>query len=420
MKLASENKIYDGSLPSNLFKKKLEPQLLELAEITRNGYQETDAIGVLGGQSGVALFQFYCAQYFDDDAYSDTGVEIISHIMDRINDGYSFPSYCNGLAGFGWTLQHLVDEEFVDLDLNELLSHFDDYLSSQMDYELNEKNYDMLHGAMGYGMYFLKRFKSKVTHPDKKDFYKKALLRLVNYLERNAIKDGDGLKWESTLDIEKGNKGFNLSLSHGMSSIVYLLTKMSDNDIEKDRIAPLVKGAIMYFKSHYKQSSEGFSLFPSWIDPNQSVTYNSRLAWCYGDIGIAKAFQWSGETLKEEAFMNQANVVLNATRKRMDQENTLVVDAGFCHGSFGNAHMFHQFGLKSKQEDYEKAALFWLKDGLARYTGDKEGPYKRWNAIAKAWELECNLLEGLSGIGLAIMSLLSNEESTWDECLMLR
>ena len=289
MKLESKNKTYDGTEPSNLYKEKLESQLLELAEITRNGYQEINAIGVLGGQSGVALFQFYCAQYFDDDIYSDVGVEIIGHIMDRINDGYSFPSYCNGLAGFGWVLQHLVDEEFIDLDLDDLFSHFDDYLLNQMNYELNDKHYDMLHGAMGYGMYFLKRFKSKVTHPEKRDFYKKALVSLVDYLERNAIKEGEGLKWESTLDIEKGNKGFNLSLSHGMSSVVYLLTKMSSNAIEKDRIAPLVKGAINYMNSYNKRQEEGFSLFPSWIDPNQSVVYNSRLAWCYGDIGIGRS-----------------------------------------------------------------------------------------------------------------------------------
>ncbi|MEM6893422.1 MAG: lanthionine synthetase C family protein [Bacteroidota bacterium] len=420
MKLASKNKTYDGTLPSTVFKEKLESQLLEMAGITRNRYQEINAIGVLGGQSGVALFQFYCAQYFDDDAYSDTGVEIISHIMDRINDGYSFPSYCNGLAGFGWALQHLVDEEFIDLDLDDLFSHFDDYLLNQMNYELNDKHYDMLHGAMGYGMYFLKRLRGISTHPEKKDFYKKALLRLVDYLETNAVKEGDGLKWESTLDIDKGNKGFNLSLSHGMSSVVYLLAKMSQNDIEKDRIAPLLRGAINYIDSYDKKGDEGFSLFPSWIDPNQSVAYNSRLAWCYGDIGIGKAFEWSGTVLNDEAIKHRASDILNTSSKRVNPENTLVVDAGFCHGSFGNAHMFHQFGLKSHEGVYEKAAQFWLKDGLARYTGNKKEPYKRWNAIDKAWQLECNLLEGLSGIGLAIISLLSNEESSWDECLMLR
>ncbi|MEL6976512.1 MAG: lanthionine synthetase LanC family protein, partial [Bacteroidota bacterium] len=226
--------------------------------------------------------------------------------------------------------------------------------------------------------------------------------------------------WESTLSIDKGNKGFNLSLSHGISSIVYLLTKMSRNNIEKDRLAPLIKGAITYLNGHCKQEDEGFSLFPSWIDPNQSISYNSRLAWCYGDIGIGKAFQWSGEALKDEVLANQAKIILGASSRRRNQENTLVVDAGFCHGSFGNAHMFHQFGLKSNEATYEKAVLFWLKDGLSRYTGNKKEPYKRWDGMDNSWKLECSLLEGLSGIGLAMISLLSNKESTWDECLMLR
>ena len=49
---------------------KLEQQIRDLADISYSKYTDLKDIGVLGGQSGVAIFQFYCAKYFDDDTYA--------------------------------------------------------------------------------------------------------------------------------------------------------------------------------------------------------------------------------------------------------------------------------------------------------------------------------------------------------------
>ena len=121
----------------------LEDHLLKLAEITAEKYAEVEHLGVLAGQSGIAMFHFYCAKYFDDDRFSETGVEIISSCIEKINEGYSYPTYCTGIAGFGWVLQHLLDEGFIDLDLDELLSPFDIYLKSQMRLDL-ENDYFLI------------------------------------------------------------------------------------------------------------------------------------------------------------------------------------------------------------------------------------------------------------------------------------
>ncbi len=401
-------------------KVKLETKVRRLAQLTRQQYRDIENIGVLGGQAGTALFQFYCAQYFDDDAYAETGVEIISSCIEKVNKGYSFPSYCNGIAGFGWTLQHLVDNNFVDLDLDELLTPFDEFLFDQMNSDFNNGYYDMLHGGMGYGFYFLKRFESLHTSSKEKEKYHAYLIKLLDFLEEMAIKDGDCLKWESILNQKKGNKGFNLSLSHGISSIVFLLSKIHDANIKKDRVATLIKGGVNYLKSHEKTDKLGISLFPSWIQSNAPLEYQSRLAWCYGDIGIAKAFEWAGKSLEDCELINEAQEILVHASKRQIKEESLVMDSGFCHGSFGNAHMFYQIGLGNKEEHFKKVANFWMKDGLSKETGNIEEPYKQWDGQTKSWRFELNLLEGISGIGLVMIDFLSKKENTWDECLMLR
>ena len=401
-------------------KEELEEQVKNIADITGREYVDLENIGVLGGRSGVALFQFHCAQYFDEDSYAETGVQIIESCMEQINNGYSFPTYCNGIAGFGWALQHLVDLDFIALDLDELLNPFDDYLSSQMEFEFKKEYYDLLHGALGYGLYFLKRYNGSSTSEQYKKKYKGFLTRLVQLLEEMAIEDGDGLKWESILDIEKGNKGFNLSLSHGMSSIIYLLYKMYRSQIEKKRVSDLVKGAMNYMEQFEITNQDGISRYPSWIDPNKDLDYNSRVAWCYGDIGIAKAFEWVGNILRDQRLKNRSRDILLHVAHRKSPESAMVVDAGYCHGSFGNAHIFKQLELSNGEEKFEEVAEHWFADGLSKNTGNLHQPYKQWRAREESFEFELNLLEGISGIGLVMLDFPSGQESTWDECLMLR
>jgi len=391
---------------------KLVKQIQDLTQITASRYEELQDIGVLAGRSGIALFQFYAAKHFDDDRYAETGEQIILSCVDKINDGYS-------IAGFGWTLQHLLDNGFIELDVDELLSPFDDYLRWQMQLNLQNGFYDFLHGAMGYGFYFLKRLSSYTTKKTARSTYIEYLKFLVQELERLAIEDKNGLKWESVLNIEKGNRGFNLSFSHGMSSIVYLLSKIYQEGIAKEGTASLIEGAVGYLRSLRILEKKEISLYPSWVEEGAALSYESRLAWCYGDLGIAMAFENAAEVLKSKELANSAMEILSDTNKRREPETSMVVDAGFCHGSFGNAHIFNKYGLKYGKPEFDSAARFWMEDGLRRHTGITKEPFKQWSPPDKSWRFELTLLEGISGIGLTMIDYLSKEENTWDQCLML-
>ncbi|NKI30790.1 lanthionine synthetase LanC family protein [Croceivirga thetidis] len=409
-----------GSSISKEKRLELEAQVKQLAIITKNSYEELEHIGVLGGLAGVALFQFYCAHYFDEDSYSETGVEIITRCMERINEGYSYTTYCNGIAGFGWTLQLLQNLDFIDLDLDELLTPFDDFLHQQMKLDFQNNYYDALHGALGYGIYFIKRFNSPKTSSKTKEHYKEIIIELLSDLENLAEKDRNGLKWKSTLNSEIGTKGYNLSLSHGMSSIVYVLFKIHEAGIEKERVQNLVEGATTYILSCEKNTDEGISQFPSWINPTENPFYHSRLAWCYGDLGIGKAIQWSSSIQQKPQLKLKAKELLLKASLRKTEESSYVVDAGYCHGSFGNAHIFQQLGFGFNEEQFLATAAYWLDDGLKRRFKDDNQPYKQWVQMENKHEFKRNLLEGISGIGLSMLDFLTESESKWDESLMLR
>lgn len=394
-------------------------EIKKLALISYTNHQQLKDIGVLAGRSGVALLQFHCAKYFDDDKYSTFGVEIIESCLELINNGYIIPTYCNGIAGFGWVIQHLKNMDFIDLDVDALLKPFDTYLYENMNTCFDSNVYDFLHGALGYGFYFLKRYTSEKTSQKLRGQYREKLNNLLNRLENLALSEGKCFKWESILNLSRGNIGYNLSLSHGMSSIIYFLNKLYQNGIQPLKTSRLIAGAIQYIIKFERKNSDGLSLFPSWIEEKSPLEYNSRVAWCYGDIGIGKAFQWSGQILGEQAFVQKAKDIWVHASKRRTFGETRVEDAAFCHGSFGLTHFFNQIKLEHQLNELDESVDFWINDGLIRRTSTENQPYNQWNAITQKFDFNLSLLEGISGIGLCLMDWARGQKSEWDECVMM-
>lgn len=198
------NAVNLGTLVS---RSKIDEQLIEMAQAIKTSYRDLSDLGVLGGLSGTAVFQFEYYAYSKQEEFLDNAIEIIEYCVNLINNGYNKPTYCDGLAGFGWTLQFLRDKEYIDFDCNELLKNFDHYLGQQMKVELEAGNFDYLHGALGYGQYFLKRYKSLYTSSELKKRYKEYLLDLLNGLQNIASVDKNMLQWESLLDYKTKLRG---------------------------------------------------------------------------------------------------------------------------------------------------------------------------------------------------------------------
>jgi len=106
----------------------LEIKLSEISKILEKKYKDLEDIGILGGISGILLFQFYHSKFLNVDRHADISIEILSACISKINNGYSSPTYCSGIAGFGWVLDHLKQENFVELNNDDLLSELDAYL----------------------------------------------------------------------------------------------------------------------------------------------------------------------------------------------------------------------------------------------------------------------------------------------------
>lgn len=397
----------------------LNQKLSQIHQIIKENYQSEVDVGVLGGLSGLALFEFYYSKYLDVEEPSDFGVEIISSCISKINDGYGMPTFCSGIAGFGWVLDHLNEKEFIELDNDFLFDPIDSYLYEIMCSELKNGNYDFLHGAVGIGFYFLKRFKS--TFSDRlRNRYKENILQLVNTLNGLSEKENGKYKWESVLDIEKGTRGYNLSLSHGISSILNFLSRLYQEEEFQSLVLPMLEGSVKYIHSFKSDSSQNLSLFPSWITKTAPIEYQSRISWCYGDLGIGISLLKAAKSIGDDNLKIEAIEILKHAAKRRTIDETRIIDAGFCHGSYGNAQIFNRIYKETRLPIFRETAHYWIQDGLDKAVHeDGYAGYKQWGGEDQTWKSELALLEGIAGIGLSIIDFLDEEENSWDECLML-
>ncbi|WP_299210929.1 lanthionine synthetase C family protein [uncultured Aquimarina sp.] len=398
---------------TSIFHQKLE----EINKIIDQQEYEESTIGVLSGLSGIALFKFYYSKFLDKDN-NDIGSILLEQSIQKINEGYNLGTFCSGIAGMGWVISHLERNGFIDIDLDNLFGELDQYLFKKMKNDLEKGHYDFLHGGLGYAFYFLNRYKNTNSQLLKEN-YKTCLLAAIEILEKRSESNDKTYKWISEIGLNTKEKGYNLGLSHGMSSIVGMLTKLSPHkDFEKVS-KKMLRGTISYILQYQNPNKEGSCLFPNIIHENGSHEYKSRLAWCYGDLGIGIRFWHAAKVLQDASLLKTAIKIMEHAALRTNNEQTMIKDAGLCHGSFGNAQIFLRMYKETNNNTFKDACEFWMQDGLNKATHiDGYAGYKQWKG-PNEWKKEVSLLEGVAGIGLTLIDYLADFETSWDECLMI-
>jgi lantibiotic modifying enzyme len=397
---------------------KLNSKLLEIYAILKEQHY-SDNLGVLTGLTGLALFHFYYSRFANNDDSSEIGVEIITECFEKINQNYELPTYCTGIAGFGWALEHLYTENFIDFNNDEVLSDLDSYLFEKQLIDSSTGQFDFLHGSIGYGYYFLARYKN-TSSEQLKEKYKTYILELISSIKEFAIECENQIKWESILSIETQKRGYNFSLSHGIPSIINFLSRLYCFSDFKSVVSPLLTKSISYILDHKNENSNEYSLFPNFESESGSTNQHSRLAWCYGDLGIGITLFQTAKLLQDQDLKKTAIDILKHSAQRVQQQDTLVRDAGICHGAFGIAKVFNRMYKETNIPIFKQATEHWLNEGLKMsFHKDGYAGYKKWVGGKGTWEKELSLLEGISGVGLVIIDYLTDSDFNWDECLMI-
>ncbi|MBK9222611.1 MAG: lanthionine synthetase C family protein [Saprospiraceae bacterium] len=342
------------------------------------------------------------------DSYINDCLESISKKCLENNFG-------NGLTGIVCGLLFLRSRHFVNFEPDYLLNEIDEVIFDFANNELNASNYDYIYGGLGGLQYFLERMPNL--------YARNAIEILIRQIDIISEKIDDSVTWRDYFTTKFGHnekKRYNFGLAHGIPSIIYFLSRVYNLNINRQKCFELLHGSINWLLQN-KFNNSNLSLFPSFLEINEKAN-SSRLGWCYGDLGIANALWYAGISLGNNVWKTEAISILMHACGRKNLENNFVFDACVCHGAAGIHLLFNRFYQSTKLIEFKYASNYWLEQTLEMsrfedgFAGYKTKVMRNNEPI---WINSSGFLYGISGIGLCLISAISNVEPKWDRILLL-
>lgn len=369
-------------------------------------------VSLLSGQMGFAVLEAYAQRFYGLPTREQTWERIASSLA-AIEAGELIHSFAGGIAGVAWGFLHLTNQGLLssdDIDSQEIVDGLDEPLFEVSMELLRQCDYDYLHGGLSACLYYLERSPTPAVT--------RFIEQLVNQLSANAIRYPNGdITW-LFIDFDRRPANdpvlYNLGLSHGTPSIITLLSLLYRQGYARNQCAELIQGNLQWL--WHCRNQTGYSTFPHMIGDEQQEG-ESRLAWCYGDLGVANTFWMAGFILGLPIWQTRAyEIMLKASRRRTAEE-TLVKDACICHGSAGNAYLFRKFAGRNPHPLLTQAADFWLQD-IATYVQPESQDDIFLRREVGQYVPKRGLLDGATGIGLVLLSELG-APTHWDRLLLL-
>jgi lantibiotic biosynthesis protein len=366
-----------------------------------------------------ALFLTYLHLTQPHRGWNELAIEHIEAAGEKLSSMKSLASALHGgLSGVGWTVAHLTGLLSEDFDPNvgedqDALTEIDTLLLKRIhSHRLHE--YDLINGLVGIGVYFLERLPRPTAH--------QGLERIIYLIETQSVRAPTGCTWHTPSAHLPENQRhlypagyFNLGVAHGIPGIIQFLGETKNAGIEVQKSTDLIGLAVNWLDSQ-RRSSDNLSFFGTCVAPGQK-TRDSRLAWCYGDLGIAAVLYQAWRRSGREDWHSTALSIIDHCLSRPLSE-TGVLDPGLCHGALGIAHILVRLYQSERSLTYKAAANVWYQRGLAMR--DPEiGTGGFFQLLSNRRKADISFLTGAIGGALALCAALSPIEPGWDRILSL-
>jgi class I lanthipeptide synthase len=375
------------------------------------------AAALAGGSAGHAIFYRYLSRYQTDRGHEGTAVRLLDHSIEMLSEKPAISSLWDGFTGVAWAVAHLEGSllEQGEDDPNE---EIDDVLLAELKRSPWDGPYDLISGLVGTGVYALERLPRPTAVT--------CLERVVERLAETAISTQDGITWwtppkwiwhETRHDYPRGY--YNLGVAHGTPGVIALLGAACAAGVAVGVARPLLPRAVDWLLA--QELGKDYAMrFPSYVYPD-SKPAPSRLAWCYGDLGIAAVLMSAARGAEVRSWEDQAIRIARSSAAR-PFETARTIDASLCHGAAGNAHLFNRLHQATGDEELGRAAVEWYERTL-QFRRPGEGAAGFLARVSDAtgkpeWRPEKGMLNGIAGIGLVLLAALTGEDPAWDRTLI--
>jgi lantibiotic modifying enzyme len=369
------------------------------------------------GAAGLAIFFAYLAQL---DGRAEQGAQVVT-LLEQAMEGVSAtpmsPALHGGFTGVGWSVAHLVGR-FIDPGDEDANTAIDEFLLDYLRQQPWEMEYDLISGLVGFGVYALERL------PNPKAVL--CLERIVDQLSKLAHERAEGIAWWTPPHLlpewqrKRCPQGYhNLGLAHGIPGILALLGHTYAAGVATLQCRSLLERAVPWLLA--QQIDGPASGFPVWRAAEHPVK-SARLAWCYGDPGVAAALLVAARCTQRTDWEKAAIAIARQAAQRPHDEAG-IADAGLCHGAAGLGHLFNRMHQATGDPLLGQAAQHWLTYTIEmRQPGRGVAGFPAWapgEDDPNPWKSDPGLLAGAAGVGLALLAATTPIPPLWDRTLLV-
>jgi lantibiotic modifying enzyme len=374
------------------------------------------------GAAGQALFFAYLSAHHERHGEAGRAADLSALALERLDRAFEgvatvpmSESFYAGFPGVAWVAAHLEGRLFSDEDDGN--AEVDAALLPSLSHVPWRGEYDLMHGLAGLGVYALERLPIESGA--------RCLEAVVDRLAERATPVPGGMAWfsppESLPEYQRElfpDGMYNLGASHGAPGVAAFLGAAAAAGA--DRARPLLREVFAWLETRRARDAPDWH-FPHFYHPDIQQL-GSRVAWCYGDPGVAAALLVAARGAGEPAWEELALAVGRTAASRRD-DKAGVRDAGLCHGAGGLGHLFQRMAQTSGDPQLADAARFWLERALElRRPGLGIGGYRSWASGAgetQDWRDDAGFLEGAAGVGLALLGAVSPVDPEWDRAFLM-
>jgi hypothetical protein len=366
------------------------------------------------GLAGLALTHAVLDPWIPGVGHQDRARNALKRATDQIARDPTSPSLFVGFVGVSWVVEVVTNARVSTQDLN---ADIDRALHAWLSRSPWVSPYDLIEGIVGIGVYALERMP--------RDGARGLLELAVERLAELAVRKKGGFAWHSDprwLPPEMADAPrieWNLGVAHGAPGIVGFLAQACIADVATaaQRTARrLLDGAVRWILS---QEQRGQASAFAWA-ADEIAREPARLAWCYGDAGIAASLLLAARAVEESAWERIAIRIARRAAGRTGRSSG-VFDACLCHGSSGLGHVFHRLYRMTGVTDFAVAARRWYRVTFDHAGARRSGvrPSAADRQLSRSWRASPGFLSGSGGVAVAIAAALADGTAPWNRVMLI-
>src|SRR5262245_13607177 len=238
-----------------------------------------------GGNAGHSLFYAYLAEATGREDLAETAEKHLDQAVEALASEPMSASLYGGFSGVAWVAQHLQGRLYESEDGEDSNEEIDQALADLLAHPWSE-TYDLIGGLVGFGVYALER----IDRPSAHLCLERVVDRLADLAER---RENGQITWftppEQLPDHQREqspNGYYNLGVAHGVPGVLAVLAGAVAAGVAVEKARPLLEGGVAWLLESQLPEGAG-SRFGYTVSPGVDTIVPSRLAWCYGDLGLS-------------------------------------------------------------------------------------------------------------------------------------